>query len=89
MTQPELHIYTNEVTDWIIAASEEDANAVLSEHYDLPLEGLREEGLEITAQWPDDKPLSIRDEHTDERKTQLPHEWASQEGRGLLCSNEY
>lgn len=83
-----MHIYTNEVTDWIIAADEADANAVLCEHYGYTQEQLEEEHIQITSQWPDDKTLTVRDDDGVRAKL-LPAEWIAREGRGFLCSTEY
>lgn len=83
-----MHIYQNEVTDWVIAADEADANAVLREHYMYTQEELEEEQMQVTTMWPDDKPLRISDD--DGTKTTLtPAEWIAREGRGFLCSTEY
>ena len=89
-----MHIYTNEVTDWVIAADRADADSVLCEHYasarDEPLtrDQLVREGLEVTGDWPDDKPLTITDDDGT-KTTLLPAEWIAREGRGFLCSTEF
>lgn len=83
-----MHIYTNEVTDWIIAADEADANAVLREHYGYTQAQLEEEGAHVRKQWPDDKLLRVHDDDGVKREL-LPAEWIAREGRGFLCSTEY
>lgn len=85
-----MHIYTNEVVDWVIAESEDDANQVLCEQHGYTLEQLADEGMLITAQWPDDKPLTLTEEDAYPAKlTLLPAEWAAREGRCFLGSTQY
>lgn len=83
-TQQGLAIWCDE-TDWVIAASAEDALAVWVE-----MCGERDEDLDPFERWPDDKPLTIvAGEDPDAKTTMLPREWIAQEGRGWLCSTEY
>ena len=83
-----LHVYENEVTDWIVAESSDEARAI-----GLEQSGDSEEykDLEYT-QCPDDQPLTV---HSDdgpvgnESETMTCAEWCAKEGKGFLCSTEY
>lgn len=83
----ELRIYTSEV-DFVIAASEDEANAALCKMYGVDLGELLDTDLEVTGTWPDDKPLTVTDD--DGRKvTKTGAGWIASEGRGVLCSTEF
>lgn len=84
-TDGTLHVYKNENIDWVIAASPEDANAVL-------VEMLGGDATDLApSDWtllPDHQQLTIRDECRGlERRTCA--EWVAQEGRSFLGSTEY
>jgi hypothetical protein len=82
----ELHVFKNDVTEWVVAASPEDATQVLLElGTSLSLE-------ELDTDWvllPDDATLPMNNDDDDERETKTCGEWASSHGRGLLGSSEY
>lgn len=67
---------------WVVAASTEDALAVMGETYDDPIED-----VEIVVE-PGDKLLSINDDDgpVDSKTTKPCAQWALENGRGLLCS---
>lgn len=80
-----LHVFRNDVIDWVIAFDTADANAVLVEHAcdsaDDP----------IDIEWrqlPDDSELSIRDDFG-ELVTKTCAEWVASKGRCFLASTEF
>jgi len=83
-----LHVYENEVIDWIVAESEEEARAI-----GLSQSGDSEEykDLEYT-QCADDQPLTINWDDGPEgagKMTLTCAEWCAKNGKGFLCSTEY
>ena len=85
-----MHVFKNEITEWVIAESPEDAVAVFLEH----VGGTREDHEDYDfdfVQCPDGEPLTIRTDDGPagtERRTQTCAEWAAEEGRGFLASTE-
>ena len=81
-----LHVYANDVIDWIVASSPEEARTLAIEelgsgHYDI-----ESEEYELCS---DDEPLTIRDEDKNERVTKTCAEWCADNGKGFLCSTEH
>lgn len=78
----ELHVFRNQVIDWVIAASPEDADAVCVDYYDDPPD---DPGAWI--QLPDDRVLWIIEDGVRVEKTCA--EWVAQKGRGFIASTEF
>ncbi len=90
--KPSLHVFQSE-TDWVIAADEADANAVLVEHYGETLEQLAEQEMLVHRQLADEALLPITNEDgpdgKPERVVMSCAEWAAKEGRSFLGSTEW
>lgn len=79
-----LKVWRNDVTDWVVASSPKDADAVCLEHTgDHPDDPHEWEALE------DDKTLAITDDWDGKITTRTAAEWVASNGRGFLCSTEY
>jgi hypothetical protein len=82
-----LHVYANEVVEWMVAESPDDAIKVWEETTGM---NYADEDGGTFEQEPDDKVIWIGFEENDEeteRKT--CREWANEKGRCYLCSSEY
>ena len=81
----ELHVYRNEVIDWVIASSPEDAARVWEEHTSgAPYP----EEYGTWRQLPDSDVLPMNDEVEGHREMTCA-KWASLNGRSFLGSTEY
>jgi hypothetical protein len=80
-----LHVYSNDVTEWIIAYSPEDAIKVWEE--DVGYEYELDNGIFVLES--DDKELSIHNVDEGGSETYTMREWAEKMGRSYLCSTEY
>jgi hypothetical protein len=77
-----LRVYANDVVDWVIASSPEDADAVCREHT-----GDTDDDPHNWTVCADDHVLPI---HTDDGTIEKTcAEWVAEHGRGFLCSTEY
>jgi hypothetical protein len=81
-----LHVYCNDVTDWVISESAEEAEEMAIK--ELGYEPDDDEYLNFTQE-PDDKVLSIWDEDGDIKDAKTCAEWCKSYGKGFLCSTEY
>lgn len=81
-----LHVFKNDVTDWVVAESAADATNVLLELGT----GVAVEDLDTDwQQLPDDKVLAINfDECDGGRRAQTCAAWCAEKGRGVLGSTE-
>lgn len=79
----ELHVFYNDC-DVVIAASPEDAGAVLAE-IGCTLDNPEDYPF---VQWPDDKVFTVRDEHGEVEGRKTCAEWAAGNGRGYLACTE-
>ena len=81
-----LHVYANDVTDWVIASSPADADAVSVEHTGAPIEP----GYELDwKRLPLDRVLNL---HMDDGRGSVEQtcaEWIAEQGRSFLGSTEY
>lgn len=85
----ELHVYRNDVIEWYVASSLEDAVAVAREYLDKTI-GLHDDEMDLNlVQEPDNKILSIVDENSDTTKARRCSTWARLNGRGFLCTTEF
>lgn len=90
----ELHVFKNDVIDWVVAESVEDAKLAHDQYmkdigadpYGADLYEADE--LEWKAE-PDDKVLSITDDDEGCRIEKTCATWAREKGRGFLCSTEF
>jgi hypothetical protein len=88
----ELRVFKNDVVDWVIATSREDAIKVVNEHYgfDCEIEG----GADF-IECPMDEDLTIvfedgvRGNGENAEITKTMKEWIEGEGRCFLCSTEW
>lgn len=78
-----LHVYENEVTDWVVTISEEEARKLLLDFFKSD----EYEDLEYT-QCPDDQDLTITNDDTG-KETHTCAEWCKMNGKGFLCSTEW
>lgn len=79
----ELHVYRNDVIDWVIAKDPTDADAVYREHAGAPPDD--------PFDWiklPDDRQLWVRDDDGG-REVKTCAEWATDLGRCFLASTEF
>ncbi len=95
-----LKVFHNDVVDWIVAESPEDADKLCLEHYgectaDYDMEWLEEidsltirfeEECEIRP-WPEDHLVTLEDGVN--IVTAMPAAWAKWNRRGFLCSTEW
>lgn len=82
----ELKVYRNDVIEWVIARSPEDAAELVKEYAGEP------DSDDEPATWralPDDKVLAIGDEDSGTVATKTCAEWVASNGRGFLASTEY
>lgn len=85
----ELHVFKNDVIDWVIAASAEDATRVWEEHNGASWADVT--GDDEAPEWvqePDDKVLWVRDDEGG-RNEKSCEAWAAELGRSFLASTEY
>lgn len=100
-----LHVFANDVTDWVIAYNPEDAKAVYTESTGMPYNP-EEDGGEF-EQESDAKVLTIYEDKTTTPQPKPAHAivvqeseyhhtytatcraWADARGRCFLCSTEY
>ena len=99
-----LHVFSNDVVEWVVASSKQDAAAVYEETIGDPYDP--EEAGEFSLE-PDDKRLTIHEDETI-HQSEIPQnavlvaedkfsktysatmaEWAAARGRSYLCSTEY
>lgn len=85
---PELHVFTDDGTEWYIAATLDDALAAQREHTGI---GPDDQDREYWTEVPDESELGIYldEEREAEATTKTCAEWAAEKGRGFLCSTEY
>lgn len=78
-----LHVWTNDGDDFVIAASADDANAVMVEYGGSALD------VDDWTQMLDDRPFTadIDDGNGPVKKT--CGEWAQERGRGYFCTLNY
>lgn len=82
----ELKVYRNDIIEWVIARSPEDASDLVKEHAGEP------DPDWDTGPWralPDDDVLTIEDEDLATVVTKTCAEWVASNGRGFLASTEY
>ena len=87
-----LKCFKNDVIDWIIAETPEEATKIFAKIYGEEfMDDLKENGDEIC--WGEEGPsieLTINDENWPEgSRKKTVAEWIKECGRGLLCSTEY
>lgn len=94
VTTESLKCFKNDVTDWIIAETKEEATKILIAIYGEEfMEDIREVGDELYwNEVPLNSTLSIHDDSEDPsvgstKKT--VRDWIAEKGRGHLCSTEY
>ena len=81
-----MHVYENNVIEWVVAESVDDAKKVLREHYQN-----WDCGDEIDLdfkQTPDERVLT-RDECRGDAVRKTAADWAKEVGRGFLMTTEY
>lgn len=79
----DLHVFENDVIDWIVAESADEARQIAFEH-----SGKSDEYADLEyTQCPDDQPLTINEDGNETTKTCA--EWCTINGKGFLCSTEY
>jgi hypothetical protein len=99
-----LHVFANDVVDWVVAESPEDADLIMKEYYGGDYEPeeygefiqlkddeeitILEEDTLISPQLPDKCTIIEKTEWT-RRVKATARAWADCEGRGFLCSTEY
>lgn len=87
-----LHVYRNNVIEWVVAESHEQAVQQIMSYYENDL-GEKPEDWDpknyIFVQEPDDKLLVMYDESDDMRAEKTCAEWAAECGLGLLGSTEW
>ena len=82
-----LGVYRNNVIDWVIAESPEDAARAWEEHMGVSWDDATDDGPPEWVRLPDDQVLRINEEGTVVEKTCA--EWVRDQGRGFLGSTEY
>ena len=82
----ELKVYENDVKEWVIAYSPEDAQRVAVEHSGYEPE--HEDEISEFTECDPEKPLT-RDNDYRGTLTKLPAEWVASEGRCYLMTTEY
>lgn len=80
--QPALRVWRNDVTDWVIAESPEDATAIMHAEY-----GSTYDDEDEWRECPNDKPFTYHGDDGDITKTF--GEWIAEKGRGFLATTEY
>jgi len=91
--RPALHVFRNEANEWFVAETAEDAAAL---HHKMFSADIGEDEYEADAdyyafrQWPDDKPLSIREDGDPPESAEwhTGAEWAAKNGRGFFFAGE-
>lgn len=88
-----LHVYSNDVVDWFVAESPEEAREfgiAYAKQCGSDGEMYEEFTADDYTKEPDDKLLTINDEREPEGKwTMTCAEWCRANGKGFLCSTEY
>jgi hypothetical protein len=79
-----LHVYENDVIDYVVATSVEEAKELMSKAFDDVEEYLETEYIQV----PDDKELTINSDD-EGLLTHTCAEWCKINGKGFLCSTEY
>lgn len=90
-----LHVYANDITEWFVADSAEEAAIIAEEHGRKCGMRVEEMGL-VFEQVPDDRVLTIEHEVTRGgvhegavKKSMTCAEWAALNGKGFLATTEY
>ena len=83
-----MNVYANNVIEWVVADSVEDAREVMREHYRNWDCGPIEEADMDFEIVPGDKVLSL-DEGNEQTTKRTAKEWAALKGRGFLMTTEY
>lgn len=85
----ELRVFKNDVTEWVIARSPEDASAVLLEHYQTTgCDSFPPEQFDW-EECPLDAAFTYHDDNDGSSTTKLFQEWVVEKGRGFLATTEF